>query len=49
MAAIVGEGVATNEELEQAREAVLEFTADPTNLLGSPQVIQVWARVPVNA
>jgi hypothetical protein len=42
--AIVGEGVATAEQLRAALESLTAFCADPQTLCGSPRVFQAWAR-----
>jgi ubiquinone/menaquinone biosynthesis C-methylase UbiE len=42
--AIVGEGIASEEEVEEALADLAAFSADPTTIFGRPRTFQVWAR-----
>jgi hypothetical protein len=42
--AILAEGVATEDELNTARDSLAEFTADPRSLIVGPRIFQLWAR-----
>lgn len=41
---LVADGLATDEEIQQALGRLVDYTEDPRTLLGSPRVFQVWAR-----
>jgi ubiquinone/menaquinone biosynthesis C-methylase UbiE len=42
--AIVGEGIATEDELDAALADLAAFTEDPATVIGEPRTFQVWAR-----
>jgi ubiquinone/menaquinone biosynthesis C-methylase UbiE len=42
--AIVGEGVKTREEVDQAAAQLAAATADPSTVIGRPATFQIWAR-----
>jgi SAM-dependent methyltransferase len=41
--AVVGEGLASDDEYDIAHKALIEFTNDPTTLVSVPRMIQAWA------
>jgi ubiquinone/menaquinone biosynthesis C-methylase UbiE len=43
-AAVLAEGLASEDELTAARESLAALTADPHSLIAGPRVFQVWAR-----
>jgi ubiquinone/menaquinone biosynthesis C-methylase UbiE len=44
--AIVAEGIASPQEVQEAIARLEEYAADPTTMIGSPRMFQVWARRP---
>lgn len=44
---VVAEGVASETEVTAAIASLTSFTADPSTVLGSPRVFQVWATRPI--
>lgn len=42
--AMLAEGLATEEEINAARESLAAYTADPRSLILGPRVFQLWAR-----
>ncbi len=43
-AAILAEGLASEDELTSARESLATFTADPHSLIAGPRIFQLWWR-----
>ncbi len=43
-AAIVAEGIASEDELNAARASLEEFTNDPETIIGTPLMFQLWTR-----
>jgi SAM-dependent methyltransferase len=44
--AVVSEGVATAQEVEQAVAELYEYASDPTTVMGMPRVVQAWGSLP---
>ena len=44
--AVLADGLATIEEIDEIVRALYEFAADPTTVAGLPRVVQAWGRVP---
>jgi ubiquinone/menaquinone biosynthesis C-methylase UbiE len=42
--AIVAEGIASEDEVRAARASLSEFTDDPSTVIGSPRIFQLWSR-----
>ena len=44
--AVIADGLATIEEIDEIVRALYDFAADPTTVAGLPRVVQAWGRVP---
>jgi hypothetical protein len=44
--AVVGEGVATAQEVEEALAELYEYASDPTTVMGNPRIVQAWGYRP---
>jgi SAM-dependent methyltransferase len=44
--AVLADGLATAEEIDEIVRALYEFAADPATVAGLPRVVQAWGRVP---
>jgi 2-polyprenyl-3-methyl-5-hydroxy-6-metoxy-1,4-benzoquinol methylase len=47
--AIVADGIASTERVQQAIAQLGEYAADPTTMIGSARMFQVWSRRPASA
>lgn len=43
---VVGEGVATGEEVDELVAALYKYAADPATLMGLPRIVQAWGTKP---